>query len=451
MATKKLSPDGIIRRLDEHLVLRRATPQDTEKLVEFNARVHSDDGWEQPFEPVGTWVRDLMTKEHPTFRPELFTIVEDTRTGEIVSSLNTIPQTWTYAGIPIEVGRPELVGTHPDYRNRGLIRAQFEEIHRWGAARGELMQVITGIPYYYRLFGYEMTVNLSGGRTGYTANLPKLAEGENEPFRIRPAQSADLPFIRQVYDHGAGRSLLSCQRDAAIWEYELHGHAPTSVNRRALQIIARAEDGEPVGFIGHPPVLWGSSQAITEYELKPGVSWLGATPTVIRYAFQTGQEHNQSGDKPCEAYTFTLGAEHPAYEAALDLLPRQYQAYAYYIRVPDLGAFLHRIRPVLEARLAASIAPAYSGELKISFYIQGLRLAFERGRLAAIEKWQPAPHGQSGDAVFPGLTFLQLIFGYRSLEELKFAFPDVIQRGDAARVLLNALFPKKNSCVWPVN
>lgn len=451
MSENTLDQRAVIRQMDENLVLRRATPDDTERLVEFNSRVHSDDGWEHPFRPVGEWVRDLMTKAHPTFRPELFTFVEDTRTGEIVSSLNTIPQTWSYAGIPLPVGRPELVGTHPDYRHRGLVRAQFEVIHQWGALRGELMQVITGIPYYYRLFGYEMAVNLSGGRTGYTVNLPELKEGEQEPFTVRPAETDDLPFIQDVYTHGAQRSLLSCQRDAALWQYELSGHSTSSINGRVLAVIEKAGSGEKLGFLAHPRMLWGQAQAITCYELKPGASWLEVTPAVIRYAFAAGKANQQEGKPPCESYTFTLGAEHPAFEAALDRLPRQYPPYAYYIRIPDLPAFLRHIRPVLEQRLADSIAAGYSGELKLSFYRRGLKMAFADGRITTIEPWQPAPLGQSGEAVFPGLTFLQLLFGYRSLAELEYAFPDCTHRGDTPRVILNSLFPRHNSDVWPVS
>jgi hypothetical protein len=392
-----------------------------------------------------------MTKAHPTFRPELFTIVEDTRTGEIVSSLNTIPQTWTYAGIPLEVGRPELVGTHPDYRHRGLVRAQFEAIHQWGAQRGELLQAITGIPYYYRLFGYEMAVNLSGGRSGYTANLPELKDGESEPFTIRPAEKDDLPFIQEVYAHGAQRNLLSCQRDAALWQYELTGHSETSLNGRALAVIEHAARAERLGFIAHPRMLWGPAQAITCYELKPGASWLQVTPTVLRYAYATGKANEQAGQPACQSYTFTLGAEHPAFEAALDRLPRQYPPYAYYLRVPDLPALLQRLRPVLEERLAGSLAAGYSGELRLSFYRRGLKMTFEAGKITAIEPWQPEPHGHSGEAVFPGLTFVQLVFGYRSLAELEHAFPDCTHRGDAARVLLNSLFPRQNSGIWPVS
>src|SRR5512137_662365 len=139
---KSYPPD--VRYLDETLILRRSTPEDLEPLAEFNARIHSDT--DEPDLKVAAWTRDLMNGSHPTFGVDDFTIVEDTTTGKIVSATNLISQIWTYAGIPFKVGRPELVGTHPDYRGRGLVRAQFDEIHRWSAARGELVQAITGIP-----------------------------------------------------------------------------------------------------------------------------------------------------------------------------------------------------------------------------------------------------------------------------------------------------------------
>src|SRR3989337_669140 len=66
----------------------------------------------------------------PTLSPDDFTIVEETASGRIISSMNLIPQTWTYEGIEFGVGRPELVGTLPEFRNLGLVRMQFEEVHR---------------------------------------------------------------------------------------------------------------------------------------------------------------------------------------------------------------------------------------------------------------------------------------------------------------------------------
>jgi hypothetical protein len=52
--------------------------------------------------------------------------------------------------------------------------------------------------------------------------------------------------------------------------------------------------------------------------------------------------------------------------------------------------------------------------------------------------------------MFPDLTFLQLLFGFRALEELEPAFPDCVVRTNEARALLDALFPKTPSDVWAV-
>ena len=178
--------------LGDGLVLRRGSAHYSERLSDFNARVHSDDGWDKPDEPLRTWVMDMASGTHPTFRVCDFTLVEDTRRDMIVSSLSLISQSWSYEGIPFPAGQPELVGTHPEYRRRGLIRAQFDVVHRWSAERGQLVQGIVGIPWYYRQFGYEMALDCGGGRGGYEPNIPKLKENETEPYRVRQATGADL-------------------------------------------------------------------------------------------------------------------------------------------------------------------------------------------------------------------------------------------------------------------
>ena len=53
--------------------------------------------------------------------------------------------------------------------------------------------------------------------------------------------------------------------------------------------------------------------------------------------------------------------------------------------------------------------------------------------------------------LFPELTFLQLLFGYRSLDELRYAFADCGAYGDEVNVVLNTLFPKQASLVWPIS
>jgi hypothetical protein len=434
--------------LPNHLTLRRATAADAERLAAFNALIHSEAGPDMPDDRVGVWTHDLLARPHPTFKPEDFTLVEDTRTGQIVSSLNLISQTWSFAGIRFGVGRPELVGTHPDYRNQGLVRRQMGLIHQWSAERGELAQAITGIPWYYRMFGYEMTVNLGGARLGYEFHVPQLEAGAAEPFTVRAATEADLAFIAQTSEAGNRRSLLACVRDEALWRYEVFGKSERNVNGRAYRIIESA-GGERAGYLAHPPFLWDDQLVASEYELTPGRSWLAVTPSVVRYLWATGQTYAQAARKPCRAFGLGLGEAHPAYRVMADRTPREWQPYAWYLRVPDLIAFLRHVTPVLEQRLADSIAVGHSGELKVSAYRSGFALKFEAGRISA-EPWQPKP-GAGGDAAFPDLTFLHLLFGHRTLDEVRHLHRDCWVNGDEARVLLETLFPKQMSNIWPVS
>jgi len=439
----------ILRDLGDGLILRRATVADTEALAAFNAEVHFARDTQEPDEGVAARTRDLMAGDHPTSGAGDFTVVEDTHTGAIVSSLCLVSQRWSYGGIEFGVGRPDLVGTHPDYRRRGLVRAQVEVIHQWSAERGQKMQAITGSPWFYRQFGYEMALELGGGRVGYMPHVPKLKDGAAEPYGVRPATEADLPFIAQVYEQATKRSLVACVRDEVLWRYELHGRSEKSVNRSELRVVESAE-GETVGFLAHPPHVWGPRLVVTLYELKPGISWLAVTPSVIRYLQTTGKAYAVQGEKKeFGAFAFWLGTEHPVYQVIHKRLPDTQPPYAWYVRVPDVPDFLRHVAPVLERRLAKSALVGHTGELKISFYRDGLHLVLENGRLTTVEQWAPTEDDQ-GAAKFSDRTFLQLLFGYRALEELEYAFADCGAGTDEARALLKALFPKQASNLWPV-
>ena len=363
-----------IRDLGDGLILRHAAREDAEALAQFDSYIFRNAENAPLNQRVMARVYDLAARPHPTFRASDFLIVEDTRTKSIVSSCNLISQTWVYEGIRFGVGRPEIVTTNPDYRNRGLVRTQFEVLHQWSAARGELVQAITGIPFFYRQFGYEMAMPLSGGRVGIASDIPFLKEDEREPFQIRQTQVDDLPFINELYEQGNRRSLVYCVRSAALWQYELEGHSLDSASRPELRIIQTC-NGAPLGFIAHYPTAPNSRFDILLYELKPGVSWLKVTPSVLRYMKTTGETANsQSSQVTFRQFGFGFGPDHPAYQVIHSKLQITEPPYSWYLRVPDLPAFLQHIAPVLEQRITGSSARNYTGELKISFYRSGLTL-----------------------------------------------------------------------------
>jgi hypothetical protein len=443
-----MQSDHFIRDLGDGLILRHAERDDAEALAQFDGAVFRQPESTGVHQGVVASILDLATRPHPTFQVGDFLIVEDTRTKRIVSSCNLISQTWAYEGVRFGVGRPEVVATDLDYRKRGLVRAQFAVLHQWSAARGELVQGITGIPYYYRQFGYEMAMPLGGGRSGMVHDIPLLKEGESDPFEVRPAVAEDLAFINELYEQGARRSLVYCPRSAEQWRYELDGCSPGNMDRLDLRII-QAADNTRLGFLAHRPFAAGNRLDMLLYELTDGVSWLAVTPSVLRYLKTTG-EAASTAQAPFRQFTFMMGLDHPAYQVIPSRLPATEPAYAWYIRVPDLPAFICRLTPVLEQRIACSLARGYNGELRISFYRSGLVLGWEQGKLVKVEPWHPGARDW-GVPRFPELTFLQLLFGKCTLEELMLIYPDCSGGSDRDSLLLRALFPRKASNVWPID
>lgn len=434
---------GLPRNLKDGLVLRWGRPADAEEVGVFNVRLHSDNP-EEPEEFLANWTHDLMGGAHPTTSASDFTVVVDEKNGgKIVSSMNLISQTWTYDGIPFGFGRPELVATDDDYRRRGLVRAQFEVIHARSAAKGELVQGITGIPWYYRQFGYEMAVELGGSRAFFWGRPGNDKRVDEELYRLRPATPEDLSYLEELYAAHCAGSLLTRRRDWALWQYELFTADRESPYARHVSVVT-TDGAMPAGYVEYR--LWKNFFSVRELGVLPGHSLRAVGLFLTRALKLQADELNKARQKPIDHVNFNLGVAHPLYQALERELEQQRKPYAWYIRVPDLSAFLQHIAPALAGRLASSGMAGYSGALKLNFYLAQLKVDFKNGKLVGAGPYRPE-HFFDADAFFPDLTFLQLLFGYRSLDELNYARADCYADNADAAVLLNALFPKQHSWV----
>lgn len=427
----------------DNLVLRLAGPDDVAELIEFNTRIFD--------ERITDWTADLAGGRHPTVQAGDFTVVEDIREKKIVSSVCLISHTWHYGGIPFQVGRPELVATDPDYRRRGLVRKQFDAIHDRSAAKGELLQVITGVDWFYRQFGYEMGVKLWGSRCVHKMNLPALKEGETEGWRLRPATSEDHGFIRDVYDHAGRNLLIAGLRSRVEWDYEFTGRSKGNTRRREWLIFEDTQ-GERLGYtqylpclaLPHLPML-----RISQVELKAGAGYLNVMPSLLRGLWEKAQALFASGELPCkelQGLELALERDHPLYRVIPKSLVRDLKPSPWYIRVPDMVALLRRIGPALEKHLVGTVAEGYSGILKLNFFRSGIQLVFDRGRISAIENWQPDELWQ-GDARIPDASFLQLVFGWHRFEEIAENSAECWATYEAT-VLLDCLFPSFHGKAW---
>lgn len=430
------------RDFGDGLVLRWATAEDAEALAEFNFRHHNDRPSGKPEKWLKDWTRDLLDGSHPTTGPEDVTVVVDENEGgKIVSAVFLISQTWEYGGVSFGCGMPELVATDENYRRRGLIRRQMDIIHALSEKKGELVQVIAGIPWYYRQFGYEMALDMGGGLRIPLVSIKPLPENQAEQYRMRQAQPVDIPTLKKLYQLQCTYSAVNCVRDDAIWQYEIEQALRRPVAGRYLEVVETAE-GEIIGYSclrTFPAPNGVVEMAVnTDYSLRDVCQFISRT-------LKVRIEQLDLEDKPAILY-FALGESHPAYEALVKSRGDWRRPYAWYVRVPDLARFLLHIKPVLERRLKDSVLTGYTGCLKLNFYTSQLKIDIEQGQITAVEPYQPDDFFDY-DAFFPNLTFLQVLFGRRDIDEVRHIFPDCYPGSDESALLLKSLFPKSSSHV----
>jgi len=270
---------------------------------------------------------------------------------------------------------------------------------------------------------------------------------QGKAYTIRAATVADVAgTLQPLYEQHARFSPLLVLRDKALWHYLLVGQQPENTQHCHFCVV---EDGENAGIAYFAYAKWGSQWSVNELMVRPGHSWRGVGIALARFLLEKA-ESTQEQPKPVTSIRFQLGDDHPLYLALAPELGKQQQPYAWYLRVAEMPAFLRHIAPALEKRLAGSIMAGHSGALKLNFYTSQLQLQFNRGKLIEIAPYTPKDYFDA-DLFFPDLTFLQPLFGYRSLSEMRHYYPDCYPETKDGDVLFNALFPRLPTIIHPVS
>ena len=231
---------------------------------------------------------------------------------------------------------------------------------------------------------------------------------------------------------------------------------PSTVTASGFAVVDRA--GAVRGFAIVATKRWGHDLQIHAMELDGGASWQAAIVPLLRALRQYGEQLPTViwAAEPLREISFLLGRAHPAYDAlGPELAPYYDPPYAWYLRVPDLPAFLARIAPALERRLAASPAANYTGTLKLDFYRGGLALFVRAGPAAArravarARRWAWRRRRLPRPGVLAALV--RLPRPRRAAPELSRRLGRALGRGLAARaVSQGAVVGDRTIGAWPV-
>lgn len=383
------------------LVLRAAQPEDLDQI----AALLADRG------DAADAVDHQLIVGDPDAGWESCAVVVDG--DRVVSTATLLDETLLLGGVSMAAGQVELVATDREYEGRGLVRALMSWAHQRSARRGHLVQVMIGIPYFYRLFGYQYSIVLPQARVVRT--VPPLPDRH----AVRPAGPGDIAAMTTLQDDTQRAYDLSMAHSPACWRWLVarDGSTQLLVERDGVAVatgrITPPEDGD---------VVLGEVAA---------VDTAGACALLAHAATLTG-----AGRLAVKERAGCVGAD------ALDrfLAPPPRQAERYYTRVPDVAALLDHLRPVLSARLAASEFAEDSGQAVVSFFGQHVRLPYARGTVGRVETGgrMQAPGIVGGAGVAPDMVG-PLLFGPDGIGGLAERHADVYPgRNDE---LMRTLFP----------
>ena len=383
------------------LVLREGRPDDLAQIGELLA---------ERGEPEDAVDHRLVVAD-PALGWESCAVVIDG--DRVVSTATLLDETLRLGDVVLPAGQVELVATATDYEGRGLVRALMQWAHERSAARGHVVQVMIGIPYFYRLFGYCYAIDIP--RAHQVLNVP---EGPGSATALRRARASDVAALAALQDTAQSVFDVAMPHPEARWGWLVkHDASTTWVLERDDHVVgsARIRGGDGV-------MLVAEAAAVDEAAAR---SLLAAT--AAQDPASTISVVHRPGTVTGRAWQDLLGTTGEMAEQ-------------YYVRLPDPAVVLDRLRPVLARRLAAAGLDRVGKDIVVSTFGRHYRIPVQPEGLGPVQAGGPlqGPGEVGGAGVAPD-HLPAMLFGQVGIHGLCRRHPDVYPGPDGE--LFEALFP----------
>jgi len=406
-------------RLNNGLILRSIQSDgDVAKCAEFNT-VFNNDFEGQTYQ--------LLHKLHPTLQWQDSYLVENELSGEVAATICLIPWEFDFEGVTLRAAQLEMVLSHPEYRRQGLIRLLINHFINNVSDSGYDLSIIWGIPFYYRQYGYSYCMYGNGFETLPTSHIPD-AEGPESGYRLRGAKEKDIPDLTALYNAASAGTQIRVKRNERYWAYLL-----TDV-KQPVKIVEDTQ-GSAAGYL-----VYTQSRDGIAHIFESGIS----NHEIGLYVFQTLKK---------EAYREILvggSDENTMVKAAKNFGSLRSKPEQWLVRITQMSSFIRKLSPVLERRLANSEFAGINGDIVINLYRQAYKLSFCKGKLVTADDigFKDSSMGAyGGDLCIPQDAFIRLLFGFRTLDQLTDAWPDIVIN-PAKRCLFDILFPRLTSHIY---
>ena len=331
--------------------------------------------------------------------------------GQVVATATLLNETLRVGSVELPAGQVEMVACDEAYEHRGYVRALMGWCHERSAALGHVVQIMVGIPYFYRKFGYVYAIPM---HPYAPLEMPDdAANAVDESVKVREALVGDIPDMAVLHELVQGQRDIAMPHSPSCWEWLLDRDGTTTyVATRGTDMVATArwtapEDGS---------VLMSEVASRDER----------ATATLLHAALSSGASEISVHHRPGVP---GLGA----------LLGEPARADWYYVRIADQAALLSALRPELEQRLNASEFGDADRMVELSFWESQLAFPIANGHVGPITSGGPrqiiVSQGGSG---LPPDALPHLVFGCGAAG-IEDRFPDAFL--GEQRDLMLSLFP----------
>lgn len=318
-------------------------------------------------------------------------------------------------------GQIDFVASLAGYGGRGLVRDLMNMVLARSAARGDLVQVMLGIPYFYRQFGFSYVIPVP---TPYELRADAdLAVPDG--LEVREAGPGDLPGVRRLQD------AVQAGYDVAMPHSDDTWRSLAAAETVAFRVV---NDGSAMSGFARHKIGAGQAAGDGPHDITVAeVAAIGVGP--VRALLADARTQARGGnvmvkDRPGAAVSAVLPAIGLAHQ----------ETDMYMVRVADPVALLDALRPTLSARLKASHFARESGDLLVSYYRGGVVLTYSAGAVTAVRSAQgkQGPVAAGGIGVPPDVL-PDLLFGPHGAARLEHLHADC--NLGPQRTLADALFP----------
>ncbi|HLL67118.1 MAG TPA: GNAT family N-acetyltransferase [Micromonosporaceae bacterium] len=395
-------------RLADGLELRAAVPADLDSIAALLA---------ERGEPADAVDHELVMRDPEAGWSTCAVVVDGDR---VVSTATLLNETLQLGAVEIPAGQVELVATEREYEGRGLVRALMGWAHQRSASLGHLAQVMVGIPYFYRQFGYAYAMPIAPVRP---VSVPPAPRPTADRTVARRATMADIPAMAALQAAEQAGADLAMPHSPPCWRWLVAREGTTQwlVERDGVAVATgRTTPPEDGGVLS-----------------ETAAADAGGAHALVRHALEVVGPELKVRERPGTV----AGKALAGYLGAAPTGPE-----LYYARVPDAAALLEQLRPVLSQRLAASGFADATGEALVSFFRFHVRLPYAAGEVGPVTAGgtMQAPYSAGGAGVAPDQV-APLLFGPDGLAGLARRHPDVYAGPNAD--LMHTLFPPVRSDV----